>query len=362
MLKRIKKHTNAVDRIFYDAIKIKKNIRARTYRKKQIQGVFYMRKIASLLFIFTLTAFAFQAWAVEKKQLNEAQVKLGVFTVIESLAKIDGYDLKGMTPDSIIIDRKIPIKRGSMTFFAIKVIIPKIADSKAKLPSNIALITDSSGTLQFDNVRNLATGKSVTAKSLGMLEPPAAPKKDKKNIEQKPVRIPSDLGTTFFHGTGKHEVILISDPFCPFCGKAYLHLMRNKSRLKKISLAHFPLLSHPGATLTAWAIKHAEKKGLGPQLIDFAYTSLKPSREEMGKGLQEVRMAITTKIINRFPAISDGMDPAAFYNHLKKTYSSELKKEKDYLLKLGVNSVPFIVIDGQLLRGFKPSDMDDLLE
>ena len=320
-----------------------------------------MKKIAVLLFIFALTAVAFHAQAVEKNQLNESQVKRGVFKMFQSLAKVDGYDLKNITADSIVILQKTPIQWDSMTFFAVKIKVPEIPGAKGKLPPKISFVTDQSGTLQFDNIRKLESGRSITSAALKMMESPTETKKEKK-APVKPVRIPPDFGTTFFNGSGKHEVILVSDPFCPFCGKAYLYLMKNKRRIKKINLAHFPLASHPGATLTAWAIKHAEKKGLGPRLIDFAYTSLKPTKKEMGKSLDEVRMALAAKIIRKFPELSDGMKPRVFYNHLKNLYGDKVKKEKDLLIKFGVTSVPFIIIDGDLIRGFQPSEMDDLLE
>ncbi len=310
-----------------------------------------MRKRSFSFFLFVLVVFAFNCHASDAVKLNESAVKLSVFELIKNLAEIDGHEIKNLTPNSIIIEKKIPIRLDSITLFAVKIKLPKIEIPKSKIPPVIVFVTDKSGKMQFRDVRELKSGKSLISSFVEQLAP-----------KEKPIKIPPDFGTTFFKGDGKHEIILVSDPFCPFCVKAYLYLMKNKNIIKKINLAHFPLPMHPGAALACWAVKDAEKKGLGAQVIDFVYTGLKPGREEMKSGLEKARLNIAAKIIKKFPKLADGMDAKKFCDYLKTNYEAVIIKERETVIKLGIKSAPYIFVDGKMIRGFKQSKIEELLK
>jgi len=310
-----------------------------------------MKKKTFFFFFFALIAFSFSLYASEDLKLNEAEVKQNVFKMIKRLIKIDGYELQDLTPDSIIVQKTIPIRVDSLDLFAVKVKLPKIEYPSSRIPPEIAFVTNKDGKLRFRDINELDSGKSLIESTLQQLAP-----------KEKQIKIPSNFGTTFFRGDGKHEIIFVSDPFCPFCGKAYLYFMKNKNIIKKINLAHFPLPMHPGAAMACWAIKDAEKKGLAAQVIDFVYTGLKPSREEMKGGLEKVRLDVAAKIAKKFPMLAGGMDAEKFSNYLKTEYEAAVKKDRDAVLKLGIRSAPYIFIDGKMLRGFNQSKIEKLLK
>lgn len=296
---------------------------------------------------------SFPAAAAENPTLDEARLKLNVFKMIQKVSEADQTPLKGLSPESIQVESLIPIQAGEIVLFAVKIRIPQ---ASGRIPPELVFVTDAAGSLQFPDIRRLDSGQSLVSPAIRRLsgkKTPPAPK---------PVKIPPDMGTLFFKGTGAHEIVMVSDPFCRFCGKAYAYLMTRKAAIKTIRLAHFPLPMHPGAAEACWAIKHAEKKGMAAPVIDFAYSALKPSREEMEQGLEKTRLGVCEKIARKFPDLADGMDPRAFCDYLKKNHQAGVESERKALAGLGIQSVPQISINGETIRGFKPSEMDRLLK
>ena len=96
----------------------------------------------------------------------------------------------------------------------------------------VGYITKDNKYLLIGNVIDVQTGENITAKKYRELE--------KVEISQ----IPLDEAIKIKFGNGNKKLIMIADPDCPFCRKAYQYL---KNKDVEVYLFLFPLNIHPEA-------------------------------------------------------------------------------------------------------------------
>ena len=130
----------------------------------------------------------------------------------------------------------------SLELVAVKITLdpPDGTDEKA---GELIMLVDRSGTLMFSDIRAIATGKSLVQDAM-----------DEVSV----VELAEDVGETVFTGGGKTEVVLVSDPLCPYCRRAWDMVMSDPAKIGNFKLVHMPLPMHSGADVACMILAYAK--------------------------------------------------------------------------------------------------------
>ncbi|MBF0497004.1 MAG: hypothetical protein HQK58_10600, partial [Deltaproteobacteria bacterium] len=235
------------------------------------------------------------------------------------------------------IKKKVPFDVGSLHLFAVRMTVVQPSTAIDPKPNTLALTVDQTGCFQFTEIDVLATGDSLSLAAM---------------TEATRIKLPEKLGVAVFNGSGKHNVVTVSDPFCPACRKVWTHLWNRRDQLKSIRICHYPV--HPGSEVVCAIILHAHTKQISlAEVVNFAYTKLEP---------KEKPEEIIQQFFDAVPKLrkSLGGDTTAAYKILKDTYFPLLNSEVKEATSQGVTSVPIIFIDGTMVIGFEEKKIDEL--
>jgi len=176
------------------------------------------------------------------------------------------------------------------------------------------------------------------------------------------------LGHSLLKGTGKPEVVYVSDPFCPYCRTAFLYLMGKTAAFSEFKLAHYPLTSHPGAdiacALMAWAADKAPERSL--DFARFAYADLLApkvadrSQANLRKAWEEVAAAF----LARFPELKAlGDDGAAIVDALGGSpWDQVVREDMAKAAAMDISGTPVIFVGGARVDGFDQPRLGALLK
>lgn len=275
-----------------------------------------------------------QQSAVPGLELDEAALKANVSDRIRTTRGAQDERFRNFSPDLVIVDRKVPFNIQGMTFFAVKVKLlspPPLADEET-----ITLVVDKSGTLQIADIQELATGNSLAQDAMSQLI----------SAED----IPPDFGKEIFKGTGKHSMIVISDPFCPYCRKGWEYIKTQKDKLKVIRLSHFPLnrAAEVACLVMADAYHHQLKLF---EIVDFAYARLNSVSNPQD---------VLVQFMDAFPELKEkwGQDPVNALKYLEENYLAVVREERKNVQALGINSTPAFFVNDVFIKGFNPEKLD----
>jgi protein-disulfide isomerase len=270
-------------------------------------------------------------------EIDEAALKENIAARIRHTRGTQDERFKQFSPDLVSIDKKIPIVIQDMTFYAIKVkIFSPPSDAREE---TITLVVDQSGTRQIVDIQDLASGNSLLQDAVNQLIP----------IED----IPPDFGKEIFKGTGNYSMIVISDPFCPYCRKGWDYVKAQKGKLKAIRLSHFPLNRAAEVACMVMADAHQRKFKLF-EIVDFAYTRLDP-----GPNPEDVLV----QFMDAFPEVKKiwGQDPAMALKHLEEKYLAVVREERENAQALGISSTPVFFVNGEVVKGFNVDKLDQIM-
>lgn len=275
-----------------------------------------------------------QQSAVPGIELDEAALKANVSDRIRTTRGAQDERFRNFSPDLVIIDRKIPFHVQEMSFFAVKVKLlspPPLADEET-----ITLIVDKSGTLQIADIQELATGNSLAQDAMSQLI--------------RAEDIPPDFGKEIFKGTGKHSMIVISDPFCPYCRKGWEYIKTQKGNLKVIRLSHFPLNRAAEVACLVMADAHHHQFKLF-EIVDFAYARLNSVSNPQD---------VLVQFMDAFPELKEkwGQDPVNALKYLEENYLAVVREERKNVQALGINSTPVFFVNDVFIKGFNPEKLD----
>jgi hypothetical protein len=271
-------------------------------------------------------------------ELDEAALKESIATRIRNTRGTQDERFKQFGPDQVIIDRKIPILIQEVTFFAVKVkILSPPPDVREEM---ITLVVDNSGILQIPDIQNLATGNSLVQDAFTQLI----------SLED----IPPDFGKEIFKGTGKHLLIAISDPFCPYCRKGWDYIKEQKEKLKAFRLSHFPLNRAAEVACLVMADAHQRQFKVF-EIVNFAYTRLNPVANPED---------ILQQFVDAFPELQKiwGQDIASVLSNLEEKYLVVVREERNHAQALGINSTPMFLINNELIKGFNAEKLDKAMQ
>jgi hypothetical protein len=261
-------------------------------------------------------------------ELDEAALKASVAARIRATRGDQDERFKQFGPDLVRIDRKIPIYIQEMTFFAVKLkILSPPPDSGEESTS---LVVDKSGTLLIADIQELASGNSLVQNSLSQLV----------RMED----VPPDFGKEIFKGNGNYSMLVISDPFCPYCRKGWDYIKTHLEKFKTLRLSHFPLNRSAEVTCMVMADAHHRQFKLF-EIVDFSYTRLNPSPNPED---------ILKQFMDAFPELKEkwGEDPASVLKQLEENYLIAVREERKTAQSLGINSTPAFFVNDEFIKGF----------
>lgn len=284
-------------------------------------------------------------------QLDEAGLRQHVAARISRLLTENGQEAvaRKLSPDNVEIDKYQPVRVGSVDLYAVQLSLHHPEGSS--LPDRMTLLTDASGAIQFGMVADMATGQEAALVQA---------------TEITRMLLPEHLSQPLAAGTGSHDVVFVSDPFCPFCRHAAAYLLERLDKIAALKIVHLPLPMHPGADAAAWAMQYARERsdaGLDPlAVMRYVYGDLTVPAQ--GTGIDVARKEVITQLLRQFPALASGLDaPSAetLLYILKGKYEAETVITAEQMQKLGISGTPVILVDGQPVRGFDKAHLEKLL-
>lgn len=267
-------------------------------------------------------------------ELDEEALKDGIAARIRITRGAEDERLRNFSPDMVTIDRKIPIQVHGMTFFAVKVKL--LSPLPGAGGDTTTLVVDKTGTLQFTDIQELASGNSLAKDVLSRLVSGAD--------------IPPDFGKEIFKGNGKYSMIVISDPFCPYCRKGWEYIKTRREKLKSFRLSHYPLNRAAQVACLVMADAHERRFKLF-EIVDFAYTRLDSDPDPK---------AVVGQFMDAFPELVKvwGPDPENALKQLEEKYLAFVQEERKNAQALGINFTPVFFVNGEFHRGFNAELLD----
>ena len=288
--------------------------------------------------------------ADEVPQLDEARLQTAVSARLGRVLAENGQKAVALklTSDNVRIDKLQPVRVGSVVLYAVQLSL--LHPDASSLPDTMTLLTDASGTFQFGMVADLATGMEAALSQA---------------TEITRTSLPDNLSSTLAVGSGSHDVTIVSDPFCPYCRDAASYLLGALDKIAALKIVHLPLPMHPGADAAVWVMEHARERqsaGVDPlAVMRYAYTQLQiPSQ---GATPDAARMEVVKQLVHQFPALADpeNQSPETLLYILKGKYEAEINNTAAQLQRLQITGTPFILVDGQPVRGFDKARLDKLI-
>ncbi|RLA97435.1 MAG: hypothetical protein DRG83_15870 [Deltaproteobacteria bacterium] len=289
-----------------------------------------MKKILSVLILTLLIGVAYA-------QLNETQLKE---QIAERVSRVTG--LSDFTADHVIVEEKQPIHLGNMELWAVKVKL--IAPDPKQKPGQLLFVTDPQGKYQFSKVALLSTGKNVLEETLS---------------EMRTISLDSlsKYEGTIYRGKGSHNVVMISDPFCPYCRKTYEYLRKHRDNIKSLSLLHFPLSYHANSKLLCSLLVYCDKHNVLNaarylDLADYLYRIKYRRDDRDGTKTMEDILGKFPELKKHFSAMKVS-DTTKINRMILKEAHPTITYITDKLKEQAIASTPVLSIDGHRIDGFR---------
>lgn len=277
--------------------------------------------------------------AVPPPALDDTALKAVIAHRIRTTRGAKQARYKQFTPDLVEIDETTPVHIRGIAFFAVKIKLHDPAEEQKQ--EVITLIVDKTGTLQISGVYDLASGANLMQDAVNQLQ----------HVDARD--LPLNFGKQIFTGNGAHEIIAVSDPFCPHCRKGWEYIKLHQDRLKTFKLVHFPL--SPAAETACMVMADAHHRQLQVfDIVDFAYTRLQSASEPR---------EILAQYMKAFPEFTKkwGHDPASALANLTQTFGEAVRRERSTAQALGISSTPVFFVNNVYIRGFNDRKMDNAM-
>ena len=252
--------------------------------------------------------------------------------------------------ENIKLLKAIPFQVGDFKLFAVKVeILPIKADEK---PGLNFLVVDASGRYVMNGLMDLVTGDGVD------FEPMSQARFE---------NLSPDFGRTVLTGSGKLNLVFVSDPFCPHCKRAYSFLKQKMDDIKDLKMVQYPLSGNLGSEIAAAVLIYCLENNISPhEVLDFAFTKMKSVNPE-GENEALVRHMKTKTLeqfLNEFPKLKEklGEDLDKAVEKLENEVMSLVKADKEKAMEMGIHSTPVIFVEGIRLSGFNAKTLMATME
>jgi protein-disulfide isomerase len=282
--------------------------------------------------------------------LDVAGLQSKVAERINAGMKSQGIVDKEFPKENANVIKQVPFEVNGVRLVAVHLKIEPVQEGQA--PVDNFLIVDPGATMIFANIRDLMTGKDLAFEAMALV---------------KKEELPVDFGHTILEGTGDIDVVMVSDPICPYCQRAYEYFSRNMDRIKTVKLVHLPLAYHLGADTACQVIIYAEKHNISPRdAARFAYTELQainPEGVDQNQKVKKAREEILTLFMAKFPALKEslGGDVTAALKKLEEETSEVMRKDAEMAAARNLESTPIIYVGGIRVDGFSEPQIESAL-
>lgn len=276
------------------------------------------------------------------QKLDEKHLKANIAKRVVTMLSPKFKEMKTYSPDNIILDHAIPVKVGKATYYAVKATLkPTVKEQKE---GTLTMLVDHTGSYQFSGLMDIGTGKNPAEMAMA---------------EISKVDLPKNFGSVVEKGSGDREIVLVSDPFCPYCRTAWSFLTEQKEEYKDFTLVHMPLSFHVGADASCWLLAHVEENFPDKisEVANWAYTEFQAPREQ---DLEKAREKVIGAFLEKFPWLTDN-DASEFGYFLKGKYSDKIEEEFKTAQEMGISGTPAIFIDGIRIDGFDQKKIESVL-
>ncbi|MFW5731559.1 MAG: DsbA family protein [Desulfonatronovibrionaceae bacterium] len=273
-------------------------------------------------------------------QLNEEVLLENVEKRFKTIVQDRGGDPAGISADNMSIEKKhsftVTLGDQTLTLYAVKV---SLLEPESGQKQNVTLIVDQSAEVQLDGAFvSLKTGESLHQDVLDKLE----------RLDRE-----FESGDLLLTGQGDKEVVFLSDPFCPYCRRAYEYLIKQDEAFSRLKIAHFPISPDSGSVaLTLLMMDHKDQDNFH-HVVDFAYNL----------DQTELEGNADHQVIEKFNEKFNAFDktPEQVFTDLQQKYQNKLAKDMQEMQDIGLTGTPVIIIDGVMVSGFNQNRIDKLL-
>ena len=285
-----------------------------------------------ILLVYMLLAIS-AAWAqtdtppVKVPELNDALLKEKIVSRVQraNAGKNDAY--KNFDVSKVVVEKKIAFQIVGQTLYAVRIkILPALPD---QLNEFLYLVVDPTLTVQYSDILDMNTG--FTALNQVMMELRRVPLPEK------------GLGNEVYKGAGTHDIVLISDPFCPYCRHVWEYLFQHKDKLKSLKMSYYPI--HTESEIACAVLEFARQKGINMfDVINFSYTRLNSGKSPVD---------ILKQYAAEFPALKKdwGNNLDAMAKKLQTEYLPAIQKEQLDAKNIGIMGTPVTFVDGYMIEG-----------
>lgn len=257
---------------------------------------------------------------------------------------------EGVKPEDILarmeVQRVVPVERGPLQLFAVRISVrpPHGVDGVPKVGN---MLVDRTGAYRFSGMTDLPTGADLVRGAMD---------------EAMRFDLPGDFGRTLAEFGGGHEVVVVSDPFCPHCRRQWAELRKLRKRIGALKVVHLPLVGGAGSEALGWAVDYARSQGMDAlKISDFIMSSMEPPGGGVFKG-QDAAVGALEDLFKQFPEFRKRLGaPEAALEILRGGYSEAGGRDRARTWRYGLGSVPCAFIDGILVRGFNPVKLQEML-
>jgi protein-disulfide isomerase len=271
------------------------------------------------------------------QELDETKLKEKILSRMQKAdaGKHETYNHLGT--NLVIVEKKIPFQVLNQTLFGVRLkILPVLPNQKHEF---LNLVVDPTLAVQYPDILDMETGASLFHQVMTELRRITLPEKS--------------MGSEIYKGSGSHQIVLISDPFCPYCRQVWAYLVDHKDKIKSLKMVHYPIQS---ASETACAVlEFARQKRLNIfDIIHFSYTRLNSS-DSPSEMLEQYAA--------EFPLLKKywGNDLDAAANKLQNEYLPAIHKEQSEAKDLGIVGTPVTFVGGYMIEGGNFPKFDELL-
>jgi len=302
------------------------------------------KKIMTFFHIIWLSLFFTQAvWAQQetlpvKIDFNELKLREKIATRISAGNSPKNPAYSGFNADKVVIEKLIPFQFQGQTFFGVRLkILPIIPEQTHEF---LYLFVDRDINYQFSDIIRIDTGVSEFNPLM---------------VELRRFDLPATgIGQEIFQGSGAHQITFVSDPFCPYCRQVWGYIDQNRSKLKSLKLAHYPI--HSTSQIACAVMMFAQKNRLNVlDIVNFSYTRLNSS---------ESPVDILNQYASEFPDLKKlwGADLQKTAEKLQTEYSPMVAKEHTEIRDLGIMGTPITFVDGYMIEGFNVPKFNELIK
>jgi len=251
------------------------------------------------------------------------------------------------SPERVVIEKIVPVGEEPAAFYAVRVSL--LPPKGKKAPAVVRpMVVDATGRFLAEGLVDLGTGL------------PAADDALREVLRHD---LPADFGRTVWSGKpGGRAVVLVSDPFCPYCRQLFNYLSTRKARLTELRLVHRPTGQAASLALCMmldYALDHAAELGTDPwEVTAFIYGAVP---DDMAKGADAPRRALAA-VMERFPALKALGTPEQAVDTLNASYGRSMKAMVESTYPYGIATVPYVFVDGVMLQGFNKNLLNQLLD